>query len=56
MPTHGSMTKAGKVRKQTPKIPAKPRKNPPPRLRNRVKYKKLLEQPAQVVGGRRRRR
>ncbi|MEM4476677.1 MAG: 30S ribosomal protein S30e, partial [Desulfurococcaceae archaeon] len=25
MPTHGSMTKAGKVRSATPKIPPKPR-------------------------------
>ncbi|MEB3807105.1 MAG: 30S ribosomal protein S30e [Desulfurococcales archaeon] len=54
MPTHGSMTKAGKVRKQTPKIPAKERKNPPPRLRNRFKYLKKLEQPAQAAPARRR--
>ena len=58
MPTHGSMTKAGKVRKQTPKIPAKPRKNPPPRLRNRQKYtRRILEAAAQATpGGRGRRR
>lgn len=55
MPTHGSMTKAGKVRKQTPKIPGKERKNPPPRIRNRLKYRKMLEQPVQVAGRRRRR-
>ncbi len=43
MPSHGSLTKAGKVRKQTPKIPAKPRKNPAPRIRNRREYRRLLE-------------
>lgn len=40
MPTHGSLTKAGKVRSQTPKIPPKPKKNKPPRVRNRVEYVK----------------
>ncbi len=55
MPTHGSMTKAGKVRKQTPKIPAKPRKGLPPRIRNRQKYlRRLQEAQAAVPGGRRR--
>lgn len=38
MPSHGSLTKAGKVRSATPKIPAKPRTNPHPRRRNRTKY------------------
>ncbi|MGC9072438.1 MAG: 30S ribosomal protein S30e [Acidilobus sp.] len=38
MPTHGSMTKAGKVRKATPKIEPKQKKNPSPRLRNRVEF------------------
>ncbi len=38
MPTHGSMTKAGKVRNATPKIPPKPRRNLPPRQRNRREY------------------
>ncbi len=46
MPTHGSMTKAGKVRKATPKIEAKPKKRPAPRMRSREKYVKLLEKPA----------
>jgi len=56
MPTHGSMTKAGKVRKQTPKIPAKPRKNLPPRLRNRMKYVvRFIERREEAVVGRRRR-
>ena len=38
MPSHGSLTKAGKVRSQTPKIPPKPKKNKPPRIRNRKEY------------------
>uniref|UniRef100_A0A7J3ZKL9 30S ribosomal protein S30e n=1 Tax=Fervidicoccus fontis TaxID=683846 RepID=A0A7J3ZKL9_9CREN len=38
MPSHGSLTKAGKVRSQTPKIEPKGRKNRPPRLRNRLEY------------------
>lgn len=38
MPSHGSLTKAGKVRSQTPKIPAKPKKNLAPRIRNRKDY------------------
>ncbi|MEM4572360.1 MAG: 30S ribosomal protein S30e, partial [Zestosphaera sp.] len=29
MPTHGSMTKAGKVRSQTPKIEKRPKRNLP---------------------------
>ncbi len=43
MPSHGSLTKAGKVRKQTPKIPAKPRKNAAPRIKNRIEYKRFLK-------------
>ncbi|MEM2849192.1 MAG: 30S ribosomal protein S30e [Candidatus Bathyarchaeia archaeon] len=42
MPTHGSLTKAGKVRSQTPKIPAKPKSFPSPRIRNRSNYVKRL--------------
>ena len=41
--THGSTTKAGKVRSQTPKIPKQehpPRKGP--RINNRRKYLKYL--------------
>lgn len=38
MPTHGSMTKAGKVRSATPKIPPKSRRNMSPRARNRKEY------------------
>ncbi|MEM1851797.1 MAG: 30S ribosomal protein S30e [Acidilobaceae archaeon] len=47
VPTHGSMTKAGKVRKATPKIEPKPKERPSPRIRNREKYLKLLEKPTE---------
>jgi|ECHhosMinimDraft_1075155.scaffolds.fasta_scaffold01148_1 small subunit ribosomal protein S30e len=40
MPSHGSLTKAGKVRSQTPKIEKKPSKNLPPRVRNKMEYEK----------------
>ncbi len=57
MPSHGSLTKAGKVRSQTPKIPPKPKKNKPPRMRNRWEYvRRVILAPQQVVRGRRRRR
>jgi len=42
MPSHGSLTKAGKVRSQTPKIPAKPHRSPIPRHRNRRNYFKRV--------------
>ncbi|MDW7977477.1 MAG: 30S ribosomal protein S30e, partial [Candidatus Caldarchaeum sp.] len=42
MPSHGSITKAGKVRSQTPKLEAKPRKSPFPRQRNRYNYFKRV--------------
>jgi len=45
MPSHGSLTKAGKVRSQTPKIPPKPKKNKPPRVRNRWEYWRRVESP-----------
>lgn len=45
MPTHGSLTKAGKVRNQTPKIPPKPKKNKSPRVRNRVEYARRFLRP-----------
>ena len=38
MPTHGSLTKAGKVRAQTPKVEGTPRKSMAPRRRNRSNY------------------
>jgi small subunit ribosomal protein S30e len=45
MPTHGSLTKAGKVRSATPKIPPKAKKNKPPRVRNRVEYVRRFFKP-----------
>ncbi len=44
MPSHGSITKAGKVRSQTPRIEAKPRKGIIPRLRNRHNFTKRVLQ------------
>lgn len=42
MPSHGSVTKAGKVRSATPKIEPKPKDFPPPRIRNRMNYLKRI--------------
>ncbi|MGB9708991.1 MAG: 30S ribosomal protein S30e [Infirmifilum sp.] len=42
MPSHGSLTKAGKVRNATPKIPPKPRKNLIPRRRNLRNFKRRI--------------
>lgn len=42
MPSHGSLTKAGKVRNATPKIPPKPKKNLFPRRRNLRNYKRRI--------------
>ena len=42
MPTHGSLTKAGKVRAQTPKIEGTPKKSPMPRKRNGSNYAKRI--------------
>jgi len=42
MPTHGSLSKAGKVRSQTPKIAATPKKRRIPRLRSRRNYEKRI--------------
>lgn len=42
MPSHGSITKAGKVRSQTPKIEAKPKRSLVPRIRNRLNFEKRL--------------
>ena len=41
MPTHGSLSKAGKVRSQTPKIQAQTKTAPSPKNRNRRNYEKL---------------
>ncbi|ADI32296.1 30S ribosomal protein S30e [Staphylothermus hellenicus] len=56
MPSHGSLTKAGKVRSQTPKIPPKPKKNMPPRMRNRWEYVRRIVLAAQQQSFYRRRR
>jgi len=42
MPTHGSLSKAGKVRSQTPKIQPNSKKGPCPRIKNRRNYEKRL--------------
>ena len=58
MPTHGSLTKAGKVRNQTPKLAPRPKKSPGPKSRNRANYKKRFLNQTDTRGprGRRRRR
>jgi small subunit ribosomal protein S30e len=58
MPTHGSLTKAGKVRNQTPQIPAQERSGTIPRKNNKRRYQRMLKE-TQGYGrrrGRRRRR
>jgi small subunit ribosomal protein S30e len=45
MPSHGSLTKAGKVRMATPKIPPKPKTSPFPRKHMRAKYYKRIIYP-----------
>ncbi|HXX87065.1 MAG TPA: 30S ribosomal protein S30e [Candidatus Acidoferrum sp.] len=42
MPTHGSLSKAGKVRGQTPKIQAGVKKSQMPRFRNKRNYEKRI--------------
>lgn len=42
MPTHGSLTKAGKVRDQTPKLAGRKRRNKIPRVDNVKAYRKLM--------------
>ncbi|PIU59623.1 30S ribosomal protein S30e [Candidatus Bathyarchaeota archaeon CG07_land_8_20_14_0_80_47_9] len=42
MPTHGSLSKAGKVRSQTPKIQAVKKKSPNPWFRNKRNYEKRI--------------
>tara|TARA_B100001013_G_C24558761_1_gene421641 strand:+ start:831 stop:1010 length:180 start_codon:yes stop_codon:yes gene_type:complete len=56
MPTHGSLTKAGKVRSQTPKIEGKTRVSPIPRVRCKESYAKKLLAAAQNENGKYRRR
>ncbi|HSA75140.1 MAG TPA: 30S ribosomal protein S30e [Candidatus Nitrosocosmicus sp.] len=43
MPTHGSLTKAGKVRGQTPKIRARERTSPSSKVRNKNNFVKRFE-------------
>ena len=46
MPTHGSLTKAGKVRGQTPKIAPLNKKAPIPKSRNLRNFERqILNQP-----------
>jgi len=42
MPTHGSLSKAGKVRAQTPKIQAQERSKLSPKARSRKNYEKRI--------------
>ncbi|MDH5419619.1 MAG: 30S ribosomal protein S30e [Candidatus Bathyarchaeota archaeon] len=42
MPTHGSLSKAGKVRSQTPKMTSTPKKSRIPRVRVRRNYEKRI--------------
>jgi small subunit ribosomal protein S30e len=42
MPTHGSLSKAGKVRGQTPKIAPTEKKAYMPRMRSRRNYEKRI--------------
>ncbi|MGD8543897.1 MAG: 30S ribosomal protein S30e [Candidatus Bathyarchaeota archaeon] len=59
MPTHGSLSKAGKVRSQTPKFERTLKKSRIPRLRCRRNYEKrviLQREVGQNLGGSRRRR
>jgi len=57
MPTHGSLTKAGKVRAQTPRVEGKVRKSLIPRKRNRNNFmKRIVYAPRDQRFRRRRRR
>jgi len=56
MPTHGSLTKAGKVRAQTPMIVGTPRRSLNPRRRNWVNFQKRIVHAPQDERFRRRRR
>lgn len=59
MPTHGSLTKAGKVRGQTPKVQARERHGVIASARNRQNFRKrflLKRVPGQNKPGQRRKR
>ncbi len=57
--SHGSLTKAGKVRKQTPKVEARKKHSPSPRMRYRkLHWKRIMlgQVPGQPEAPSRRRR
>ncbi|MGA2573626.1 MAG: 30S ribosomal protein S30e [Candidatus Methanomethylicaceae archaeon] len=57
MPSHGSLTKAGKVRSQTPKVLGKERVGLTPRHRNKKNFlKRMVYAPPEDHTRRRRRR
>jgi small subunit ribosomal protein S30e len=57
LPTHGSLTKAGKVKGQTPKVErVKTSSSPIPRISNRISYTRLLFNKQNRSWRRRRRR
>lgn len=57
MPSHGSLTKAGKVRSQTPKVQGKERIGLTPRHRNKKNFlKRMVYAPPEDQTRRRRRR
>jgi len=59
MPSHGSLSKAGKVRSITPKLDAKERHSSAPRVNNRSSYYKrfiLSRESGQYTPGQRHRR
>lgn len=61
MATHGSLTKAGKVRSQTPKVEGRKRPGTNSKLRNKSNYRKRFvlnpgRYPGQNKPGQRRRR
>ena len=51
MPTHGSLTKAGKVRGQTPKIQARQRISPASQVRNKDNFVKRFEKRMEAEKG-----
>ncbi len=56
MPTHGSITKAGKVRSQTPRLDAKERTSKSPKNRNRNNHYKRFVLKRKIGQGFKRRR
>ena len=59
MPTHGSLTKAGKVKAQTPKLQARERTSHNAKIKNKLNFRKrftLKRNPGQKWSGIRRRK